>query len=123
MKIIISSTGETLENEVDVRFGRCPYFLIVEIEDNKVKNLNVIENMAKAQMNGTGISASEIVANEKPDAIITTNLGPRAFSVFEQLKIKVYKAQGKIKDVVQEFIDEKLEELTNATGPQHAGLK
>ena len=123
MKIAISSTGKTLESEVDARFGRCTYFLIIEIENKKIRNVKAIENTAKAQMGGAGITAGEIVANEKVDAIITTNLGPRAFSVFEQFKIKIYQGQGKIKDVVQDFIEEKLEELTNATGPQHVGLK
>ena len=123
MKVAISSTGKTLESEVDVRFGRCLYFLIVEIENKKIKNVKPIENTAKAQMGGAGISAGEIVANEKVDAVITTNLGPRAFSVFGQFGIKVYQGQGKIKDVVQDFIDDKLTELIDATGPQHIGLK
>ena len=125
MKIAISSTGKTLESDIDARFGRCEYFLIVEIDKKKkeIKNFKAIENTAKAQMGGAGISAGEIVANEKVDAIITTNLGPRAFSVFKQFKTKVYSREGKIKDVVQSFIDNKLEELTNATGPQHVGLK
>jgi len=122
MKIAISSTGKTLESEVDTRFGRCPYFLIVEIE-NKIKDFKAIENTATAQSGGAGITASEIVANEKPDAVITANLGPRAFSVFEQFGIKIYQGQGKIKKVIQEFIDGKLKEIVNATGPQHVGLK
>jgi len=123
MKIAISSTGKTIESEVDVRFGRCAYFLIIEIENKKVRNVKAIENTAKAQMGGAGITAGEIVANEKVNAVITTNLGPRAFSVFGQFGIKVYSGQGKIKKVVQDFIKGKSKELTNATGPQHIGLK
>ena len=121
MKLAISSTGENLKSEVDARFGRCSYFLIVEIEENKIKDFKAIENTGKDQMGGAGITAGEIVANENVDAIITTNLGPRAFSVFEQFKIKAYQGQGKIKDVIKDFIDEKLKELTNANGPQHHG--
>jgi len=123
MKIAISSTGKNLESEVDERFGRCPYFLIVEIENKNIKNVKVIENTAKAQLGGAGITAGEIVANEKVDAVITTNLGPRALSVFEQFGVKIYQGQGKIKDAVQDFIDGKLEKTTTSTGPQHMGLK
>ncbi len=123
MKIAISSTGKTLESDVDARFGRCPYFLIVEIENKEIENIKAIENTAKEQMGGAGITAGEIVSNEKVDAVIANNLGPRAFSVFEQFKIKVYSGEGKIKDVVQNFIEGKLKELTDATGPQHVGLK
>ena len=123
MKIAISSTGETLESQVDARFGRCPYFLIAEIENKEIKNVKAIENTAVDQMGGAGISAAEIVANEKVDVIITVNMGPRAFSVFGQFEIEIYQGQGKVKDVVQEFIDGKLKEITDATGPQHVGLK
>jgi len=123
MKIAISSTGKDLESEVDARFGRCDYFLIVEIEDNNVKDFKAIENTAKDQMGGAGIVAGEIVAKQKVDAIITVNLGPRAFSVFEQFGIKIYQGEGKINKAVQALLDNKLKELTNATGPQHVGLK
>ena len=123
MKIAISSTGNNLESELDARFGRCNYFLIVEIENNKIKDFKAIENTAKDQMGGAGIVAGEIVAKQKVDAIITANLGPRAFSVFEQFKIKIYQGKGNIRNVIQDFLDKKLKELTNATGPQHVGLK
>ena len=123
MKIAISSTGNNLESEVDAKFGRCSYFLIIEIKDKKVKDVKAIENTAKAQMGGAGITAGEIVANQKVDAIITVNLGPRAFSVFKQFGIKIYQGQGKIKDVVQDFVNNKLTEMTDATGPQHMGFK
>jgi len=123
MKLAISSTGKNLESEVDARFGRCNYFLIVEIENEKIKDFKAIENTAKAQMGGAGITAGEIVAKQKVDTIITVNLGPRAFSVFEQFKIKIYQGEGKIKKVVQDFLNGKLKELSNATGPQHVGLR
>ncbi len=123
MKIAISSTGKDLESEVDARFGRCPYFLIAEIENKELKNAKAIENTAATQMGGAGITAAEIVANEKVNAVITVNMGPRAFSVFEQFEIKIYQGQGKIKDVVQEFIDGKLAQITDSTGTRHMGLK
>jgi len=123
MKIAISSTGKNLESEVDPRFGRCVYFLIMKIENKEIKNIKAIENTAKAQMGGAGITAGEIVANEKVDVVITTNLGPRAFSVFEQFGIKTYSGTGKIKNVVQDFINNKLKKISKARGPQHVGLK
>lgn len=125
MKIAISAAGKNLESEIDARFGRCEYFLIVEVDKKKkeIKSFEAIENTAKAQMGGAGITAGEIVARQKVDAVITVNLGPRAFSIFEQFGIKVYRGEGKIEKAVQKFLDGKLEELTNATGPQHVGLK
>lgn len=123
MKIAISSTGKDLEDNVDERFGRCPYFIIVEIENKKIKSSKTIENTATAQMGRAGISAAEIVANEKVEAIITVNIGPRAFDVFSQFGIKLYQAPGKIKDVIKQFIDGKLKAISSPTGPMHKELK
>ena len=119
MKVIIRATGKDLESDIDIRFGRCKYFLMVDTETNETK---AIENTAQAQAGGAGITAAQIVANEKPDAIITANLGPRAFQVFQQLKIKIYQAQGKIKQALEDLKNNKLKEITSETGPQHQGL-
>jgi len=117
MKIAISSTGESLESEVDVRFGRCPYFLFVEIEDKKIKKFKAIENEARKQGGGAGITAAEIVGNEKVEAVITVNIGPRAFDVLGQLGIEIYQGEGKIKEVIEQFIERKLTKVSSATGP------
>ena len=37
MKVIISATGKDLESDIDIRFGRCKYFLIVNTETNETK--------------------------------------------------------------------------------------
>lgn len=123
MRIAISSTGKTLEDNVDEKFGRCPYFLIVDIKENKIEKFEAIENTAKAQSGGAGITAGEIVAKQNVNAIITSNLGPRAFTIFEQFKIKIFQGNGKIETVINEFIEGKLEELESSNGPQHLGLK
>jgi predicted Fe-Mo cluster-binding NifX family protein len=122
MKIAVSSAGKDPDSEIDVRFGRCPYFLIVDIEGKKIKGFKAIENTASAQAGGAGMTAAQIVADQNVEAVITANVGPRAFDVFGQLGITVYTAQGKIKDAVKDFIDGKLEEVRLPTGPQHMGI-
>lgn len=121
MKIAISSTGKDLESEVDARFGRCIYFLIVEIENKKVKSFKAIENTASTQGGGAGPTAAQIVANEKVDAVISVNFGPRAFDVLQQLEIEIYQGNGKIKEVIQQFINSKLQKVSSATGPMFMG--
>lgn len=116
MKIAISSTGENLESEIDAKFGRCPYFLIVEIEDREIKNVKAIENIAAGQRGGAGITSAEIIAKEKVDAVITANLGPRALSIFGQFEIKIYQGQGKVDDAVQKFIKGELTEMKDSGG-------
>ena len=33
MKIAVSSNGKSLDSQIDPRFGRCAYFLIIETDD------------------------------------------------------------------------------------------
>ena len=47
MKIAVSSMGKDLNSMLDVRFGRCNYFVIYDTEEGLVKT---IEN--KGQMSG-----------------------------------------------------------------------
>ena len=123
MKIAISATENDLESDIDARFGRCPCFIIVEIEENKMKHVKVIENKAAMQAGGAGISAAQLVADQEVEAVISSNFGPRTFDIFNQLGIKVYQAEGKIKDVIKHFIEGKLEEISTPTGPQHMGMQ
>ena len=118
MKIAISSSGEDLDSPIDPRFGRCPFFMIVEVEDNKIKDSKAIKNTAMMQGGGAGISAAQIVGNEGIDAVIGMNYGPRAFGVLSELDIEMYQGvQGTIKENVQQLIDGKLNKLETATGP------
>jgi predicted Fe-Mo cluster-binding NifX family protein len=121
MKIAASSTGKTLNDSVDQRFGRCPYFLIVEIEDKKIQEFKAVENTAASQMGKAGIAAAQTVAEEEVGAVITGNLGPNAADVLGQFGIKAYKGSGKIKDAVIAFIEGKLNEITEFA-EAHTGL-
>lgn len=120
MRIAISAGEKDIENEVDSRFGRCPYFLIIEIEEKEIKDVKVKDNTAAEQLGGAGINAAKIVADEKVDAVITGNMGPRAFDIFNQLGIEVYQGEGEVKKVVQDFIEGKLKKISGP-GPLHKG--
>jgi predicted Fe-Mo cluster-binding NifX family protein len=110
MKIAISSNGKDLDSEVDKVFGRCAYFLIVEIKDKKIKSFEVVENTSANQMGGAGISAAQTVAEKDIGAVISGNIGPKAADALKQFNIKMYNSKGKVKEVVQKFIEKKLNE-------------
>ena len=44
MKIAISSTDKNIENNISNIFGRCPYFIITEVKDNKIGEIEIIKN-------------------------------------------------------------------------------
>ena len=111
MKIAISSTIQKLDGQIDEVFGRCPYFIIVEIEDGKIEKTESLKNETTDQTSGAGISSAQLVADKKVEAVITGNVGPRAFDVLNQFGIKVYAGKGSIKEAIQHFISGELEEI------------
>ena len=45
MKIAVSSEGTSLDSQVDIRFGRAKYFLIVDSETMEVKPIENTQNL------------------------------------------------------------------------------
>jgi len=111
MKIAIASQGKSLESKVSDFFGRCPFFVIVEIEDGKVAKFEAIENPSAKQLGGAGISAAKTVA-EKADAVIAKNIGPRALSILQQFNMEIYLAEAEtVQENVEKFLEGKLKKL------------
>ena len=118
MKVAVSAAGQGLTAEVSLVFGRCPYFVIVEIEGKDIKSTESIENSAMSQAGGAGIAAAELVGNQKAEAVVAGAMGPRAFGVLQQLGIRQYIAvPGTVKHNVEMLIGEKLKEISAATSP------
>jgi predicted Fe-Mo cluster-binding NifX family protein len=111
MKIAISSKDGKIDGQIDEVFGRCPFFVIVEIEDDEIKNSNVLKSNVLGQSTGAGVSTSQLVAEKNVDFVITGNIGPRALDVLKQFKIKSYVAKGNIKEAIKDFINNNLEEI------------
>ena len=111
MKVAISSNGKDLESPMSEVFARCPYFIIVELREGEVEGFEVIKNEFSNQMGGAGISVSQLMAEKGVGAVIAKNLGPRAFEVLKQFGIEVWQGEGKIRDVLEKFIEGKLEKF------------
>ena len=102
MKIAISSSGKTLDSEVDPRFGRAEYFIIV---DPETMDFEVVENNQNLNLpQGAGIQAGKTVADHKVAALITGHCGPKAFTVLQAAGIQIITgASGKVADAIAQF--------------------
>jgi predicted Fe-Mo cluster-binding NifX family protein len=114
MKIVISATGRDKESNIDKTFHRCNFYLIIDTNSNSLKTL---ENTTRDRPSEIGATVGQIVADTGIDAVITTNIGPRAFEIFERYGIKIYQAKGKVNDAIQQLEKGKLSEITKATIP------
>jgi len=120
MKVAVSSAGPGMESFVDMRFGRCPYFVVVDTETGEHTD---IPNTAAEAGSGAGIGAATAIAKAGAEAVLTGNVGPNAIRALQQLGVKVYQAPGgTVKDAVDQFVSGACPELTGATMAARAGM-
>ncbi|MHA1712382.1 MAG: NifB/NifX family molybdenum-iron cluster-binding protein [Candidatus Freyarchaeota archaeon] len=113
-----------LDDVVSPTFGRCPAFTIVDIENGKIKKVDIVPNQAASAMHGAGIAAVQTLANLGVKAIMAGRFGPNAYAVCNQSRIQMIEAQPgiKIRDAVQSFISGKLRSIPAPTAPMHIGM-
>jgi len=120
MKICVSAVSGSLDAQVDPRFGRCQYFLIVNSETMESK---AILNEAFQVAHGAGIQAAQTVANSGVKVVITGNVGPNAFRVLSAAGIKIVTgASGSVRDAVERYKKGQLQEIVGPTVGGHFGM-
>ncbi|MFW6111218.1 MAG: NifB/NifX family molybdenum-iron cluster-binding protein [Thermoproteota archaeon] len=121
MKICVTASGDTLESAIDPRFGRAPYFIIVNPE---TMEFEAVDNQSAGVMSGAGIQAAQTVANKGAELVITGNVGPNAFRALSSAGIKiVVGADSTVRESIENYKKGTLEETTNATVGGHFGRK
>jgi predicted Fe-Mo cluster-binding NifX family protein len=99
MKICVSSQGTTLDAQVDPRFGRCKYFIIVNTD---TLEFEAIKNPNTDAVGGAGIQSGQLVANKNIKAVVTGNVGPNAFQTLHAAGIEVITgASGSVKEIIE----------------------
>jgi len=100
-KICITAKGKDFEAEIDPRFGRAEFFLIL---DPIAMQMEVIANPYKDAAQGAGIQSAQLVANKGVNVIISGHVGPKAEGVLQSAGIQMVSgASGKVEDVIQSF--------------------
>lgn len=118
MKIIVTATGPTWTDSVDMRFGRAKYFLVVDTDADECQAVDNQQNLNAVQ--GAGIQAGQQVAGLGVSAVVTGNVGPKAYRVLSAAGIKVFIAKaGMVRQAVDRFKADELEPVTEATVEGH----
>lgn len=118
MKIAITAQGPDLHSPVDPRFGRAKWLVVFDTEteqttahDNQL-NLNAVQ--------GAGIQTARAVADLGVSAVITGNVGPKAFAALQAGQVLVYTgAVGTVREAVEAYRAGRLHQAQKANTEGH----
>jgi len=100
MKIAITAQDKELSSEVDLRFGRAKWIIVIDTETGDFQAHDNVVNLNAVQ--GAGIQTGQNIANLGVESVITGNVGPNAFKTLNAANVKIFLAE---KQTVQDAID------------------
>ena len=120
MKIAVSSSGNDLDSQVDPRFGRCAYFIIVETDG---MGFEAFENGSIAMGGGAGIQAAQFVASKGAKAVITGNVGPNAVQTLSAAGVETFVGQsGTVREAMARYTEGKINSTSTPNVADHYGM-
>lgn len=105
MKIAITSMGGSLESQLSEQFGRCPYFIIYDSDQDKFV---AISNLGEQMNNGAGPKAAETIIEKGATVLLTGFVGEKAEIVLKQANVKIvtgFKNNQKVIDTIKKFLE------------------
>jgi predicted Fe-Mo cluster-binding NifX family protein len=100
MRIAVTAQDKELSSEIDLRFGRAKWLIVVDTETSDCEAHDNVVNLSAVQ--GAGIQTGQNIANLGADVVITGNIGPNAFKTLNAAGVKIFLTEGQ---TVQEAID------------------
>jgi len=120
MKISITAQGKELSSEIDLRFGRAKWIIVVVV-DSETGDFTAYDNVVNLNATqGAGIQTGQNIADTGVEAVITGNIGPNAFKTLNAAGVKIFLAETQtVQQALDSFKAGKLKEVdgTNVEGP------
>ena len=109
MRIAVSAdTNNGLDSVVSPHFGRCPHFILVDVDDHDVKDVRTVDNpfFGHHQPGLVPGYINSLSAN----VMLTGGMGGRAIMFFQQLGIEgVTGAYGTVRQSVERYLGGELQ--------------
>jgi len=108
MKLCITAQGTTLDAPTEERFGRAPYFIILDSESG---SFEAIRNPFAEGGGGVGPKAAQLLIARGATALISGQVGGNAREVLAAAGIAMYtyRAGKTVGDAVDQFMKNALE--------------
>ena len=104
MRIAISADNwNGLDSVISPHFGRCPHYILVDVDGHEVKTVNVVDNPYYGQ-HAPGM-VPNFIHSQGVDVMLTGGMGRRAIASFEQLGVEaVSGASGTVRRAVELYL-------------------
>ncbi|NOQ21165.1 MAG: dinitrogenase iron-molybdenum cofactor biosynthesis protein [Candidatus Aegiribacteria sp.] len=120
MKVIVSSTGKSVDDAISTVFGRTEFYLLVDTKDFSSESF---DNPALNQSSGAGIQAAQFVLKKNPGSVISSSIGPNAYEVLSAGSVPCYTATGgTVRETVEAFNRGELPMMGTANADSHSGM-
>ena len=121
MKICITSKGKNLESQVDPRFGRCAYFIVIDPDSMEFETM---ENSNAQTMGGAGIQSGQLISSKGVKVVLTGNVGPNAFQTLQASGIDIITGvSGSVEEAVGKYKAGEFKPIEDPTVTSHYGIK
>lgn len=104
MRIAVSADeAQGLESAVSAHFGRCPYYVLVDLADGEIQSVEVIRNPYFGQHQPGQVPA--LIREHGAEVMLTGGMGGRAVAFFQQYGIEpVTGAEGSVGESVAAYL-------------------
>jgi len=118
MKVAVTAQDKELSSEIDLRFGRAKWLIVIDTETGDFETHDNAINLNAVQ--GAGIQTGQNIANLGVDAVITGNVGPNAFKTLSAAGVKIFLAEKQtVAEAIEAFKADKLREVEQANVEGH----
>lgn len=95
--------NQGLSGQMSQHFGRCPYYLIVDVEGDEIKKTDSVDN--PYYNNHVPGMVPQFINEQGANVMIAGGMGPRAIDMFGNLGIEVVTgAIGNVGNVLQAYL-------------------
>ena len=103
MKIAVMSMGNSKESLIGKKFGRAPYLIIFNTDNNLYE---AIENSGEQSKHGAGPETAELIIENGVDLLLTGEIGVKAYSVLTKARIaiKLISTKGTVKAAIKRIM-------------------
>lgn len=119
MKIAITATRPELDSDIDPRFGRANYFVIVDVDTLEWR---ASPNPGISASGGAGTQAAQFVTQQGARVVVSGDFGPNAYKALNAAGVDVYLFGHiqTVREVVVHFKEGKLTLVGTPTLTKHS---